>query len=189
MIETQSRPVRQDGRLIPQLGDRVYCAGLGVFGSSAYFHGTVERARNGRLRVRVTESVNQLAGRQPMNTTRALDESWTVQGDPEIDRRRLARLAREAERQEQREREEREAREGAERSYLSALASGEVDATEATAPAGSLVTVHWETGAERHAVAEWYRSGSGESWLCIRDIGSEDAGTTIGKSKATVRLS
>ncbi len=85
------RPKYQDGRLIPQEGDKVYQIVGGAFGMSAVIEGVVFKSR-GALRVKVTGGGGVLGvGSAPVGKTYALNPVWTVINDPAIKAREEAR--------------------------------------------------------------------------------------------------
>ena len=84
-----------DGRLIPQLGDKVFQAVPGPFGMPATIYGEVVKGAGG-TRVKTTGS-SSLIGAAKTGKTYPVDGTWTVVGDPELQRRKDAREAKEAE--------------------------------------------------------------------------------------------
>ncbi|CAB4137675.1 hypothetical protein UFOVP326_51 [uncultured Caudovirales phage] len=86
-----AREAWPDGRLKPQVGDKVFQAVPGAFGMPATILGEVFAGRGG-LRVRVTGSSSML-GSARTGATYPADANWTVAGDPELERRKAAREA------------------------------------------------------------------------------------------------
>jgi len=88
------RPLRPDGRLEPQPGDQVYMVFAGFGGMPASVKGEVYSSKKG-LRVKITGSHSALGGEGGVSGPKAmdLDEEWTVEGDPEINRRVAAQNA------------------------------------------------------------------------------------------------
>ena len=75
-----------DGRLIPQLGDKVFQAVPGPFGMPATIYGEVVKGAGG-TRVKTTGS-SSLIGAAKTGKTYPVDGTWTVVGDPELQRRK-----------------------------------------------------------------------------------------------------
>jgi len=74
-----------DGRLKPREGDTVHQVVAGPFGMAAEIVGTVYRSKSsGKLRVKlITRSAGTIMGRLPVRGKHyALNEYWTVKGDP-----------------------------------------------------------------------------------------------------------
>jgi hypothetical protein len=109
--EIDNRAKYPDGRLIPLLGELVYCVVPAFGGSAGYVYGKVTSGRGGALRVQITGTDSFFGREGPRGRTMAIDARWTVRGDPMIiareekaERDRKARA--EAERAEQKARED-----------------------------------------------------------------------------------
>jgi len=70
-----------DGRTIPVAGSSVYTRAAGMFGMPAGLSGTVEVARDGKLRVRVTSGGGALGDRYAGRKVLPLSNDWTVMGE------------------------------------------------------------------------------------------------------------
>jgi hypothetical protein len=144
--EEKVRPTRPDGRLIPQVGDKVYQMVRGFGGSPAYIYGEVFKGRGDELRVKMTGSASMLGGGSTsVGKTQRLNEYWTVVDDPEIGRRKAAREKAEQDRKEEIEREHAEHLEGVYRKSREAIEGGHRPLTRET-PVGARVVNYWAKG-------------------------------------------
>jgi len=78
-----ARATYPDGRTVPQVGDEVFTAIPGMFGSTGSMSGTVVQRRGGRIAVQVRETSSLLGGKQRLARARfyPLFASWTVRGE------------------------------------------------------------------------------------------------------------
>ena len=137
--EVADRPKYPDGRLKPQVGDKVYQTVGGFGGSPAHIYGEVFKGRGDELRVKMTGSASLMGGGSTsVGKTQKLNEYWTVVNDPEVARRRAAREQAEKDRKEQNAREEAEFQVEVRRKSREAIEGGHRPLTRET-PAGARV--------------------------------------------------
>lgn len=137
------RPTWPDGRQKAQVGEKVYQVVRGFGGTPAHILGEVYEAKNGQLRVKLTGS-HALIGSAQTGKTYALDENWTVVGDPIVEKRRQERAEKDKADKEAAEKEHAEYR-----TTTLAKAQAQIDAGTHTAltrdtPVGSRVVDHWQ---------------------------------------------
>lgn len=133
----------KDGRLKPQVGDRVYQEVPGAFGTPAVIEGEIYETRDGKLRVRVTDTKTLGIAGQASAKTYALDSHWTVIDDPEIARREKVREAKKAKQVEQEKADRARAREQHEASKAKALtAQGHLPLTPENTKPGAVIFRH-----------------------------------------------
>ena len=155
--QARARPVREDGRLVPIVGDKVSMTAQGPFGLPGAILGTVYQNRKGDLRVRV-EGANSLLGGDVKDSQVALTVAWTVRGDPARLRAAVAREDAEAARLEADAAEDAEIIAETVASRDDALARGEAIPRFEELMVGTIVSKHL-SGEEHPLVVEAIEQG------------------------------
>ena len=149
-----ARETYPDGRLVPIVGDEVFQAVPGLFGTPASIRGEVYR-HGGKLRVRITGVVSLIGGGTKAKTYQ-LTPHWTVVGDPEMVRREAAKKERDAAQKAQWAADAAENRANylrldalraanVEATYAAAIAAGEIPFDADTIEVGDIITIHDDT--------------------------------------------
>lgn len=182
-IAASARAVRQNGSIEPQVGDFVTRPVRGLFGTTARQTGQVVSGRGG-LRVEIHSSMT-IGGRDASKagTRVALDDGWTVKGDPEPLRRELAALDGQV-----RAEHERRAAEILDLQDLhgrrnAALAAGEDVARPDELETGTILTMHMSGGSKPIAITEFSMDGTIVYGMEVAAVGIETGRSLVGRDE------
>lgn len=190
--KTEGKPLRPDGRLDPQPGDKVYMMAQGFGGTAAYINGEVYE-KGGQRRVRITGAASMMGGGYSGPKTVALDNRWTVSGDPEIKRREQAR---EEERKQQSAKFEAQRQSGLDtqkENIAKAVDAGEKVITDATTlKRGQVVTYHDQVGGSTKYQSDDVKTGDDSIGLYeigkTPEWGTDNDGNIIRYSDVTIQI-